>query len=282
MVSVLSFCENEVKKNDYERYLCCLLVNNYLRHRLFPIYAFNNEISKVKHIISEPMAGYIRLQWWHDAIDEIYEREPIKHRHEIVDGLYELVCETEIPKTMFHDLIDAREEEVDFKVPSDLESLNEYVVKTSSNLFDLLLFAAGVNCKTAHEAAYHAGVSYAIVGIMRSIKYNAYYGRILFPEDLMKKEGITIEDIINGNNLDKAKNIVKALCDKAEVNLQHVKTLIKGTSNEAKSVLLPVCIVDVFLKRIRKHDFDIFNSDLEGNVFPVQFKILKSKILKTV
>lgn len=279
MVAELSFCEKEVKKNDYERYLCCLLANCYIRSRFFTIYAFNNEIAKIKHIVSEPMAGYVRIQWWRDAIEEIYEgKRPVKHRHEVVDSLYDVIRESGIPKELFDDLLDAREKDIDFKSPESMEELSNYAIQTSSNLFYLLLAAAGVNCKVAKEAAYHAGLAYAIVGFMRSMKYNVYYGRLMLPEDLMEKEGITCDDVLNGKNLEKTKSIVKALCDKAEVNLNHTRNLIKGTVGEAKSILLPVCIVDTFLKRIKKCDYDLFNSNLEGNVFSIQMKIYTSKL----
>ncbi|MDA0781085.1 MAG: phytoene/squalene synthase family protein [Rickettsiales bacterium] len=282
MVAALPFCENEVKKHDYERYLCCLLADCRVRNRLFAIYAFNNEIAKIKHIVSEPMAGYIRLQWWRDAIDEIYTRQPIKHRHETVDALYEVVRETGVGKELFDNLIDAREADIDFKTPKDIDSLGEYAIGTSSNLFYLLLAVADVNCNTAKEAAYHAGIAFAITGFMRSMKYNAYYGRLMLPQDMMKKQGITVDDILRGEGVEKTKPIVRALCDKAEVNLHHTKTLLQGTTDAAKSVLLPVCIVDVFLKRIKKCDYDLFNSNIEGNIFSIQMKIYLSKLLKRV
>ena len=282
MIECLSFCENELKKHDYERYLCCLLVNGYIRERIFTIYAFNNEIAKIKHIVNEPMAGYIRLQWWRDAIAEIYEGKPVKHRHEVASALYEVVCDTGVSKHLFDDLIDAREADIDFKNPKNLDELNKYCVKTSSKLFNLLLAVAGINCHVANEAAYHAGISYAITGIMRSMKYNAYYGRSMLPQDLMDKEGVSLDDIMKGKNIERTKPIVRVLCDKAEVNLNHTRTLIKGTTDKAKSIFLPLSIVDTFLKRIKKYDYDLFNSNLEGNILSVQLKIYMSKLFNRV
>ena len=52
-----------------------------------------------------------------------------------------------------------------------------------------------------------------------------------------------------------------------------MRVLAHEISKEAKSLLLPVCIVEMFLKRIRKNDYDLFNADIEGNVLSLQLRI---------
>ena len=37
------------------------------RPQLFALYAFNAEIARVRDIVSEPLPGEIRYQWWRDA-----------------------------------------------------------------------------------------------------------------------------------------------------------------------------------------------------------------------
>jgi len=282
MSSSLLFCVSQVKKNDYYRYLCCLLCNDNIRDRLFAIYAFNNEIAKIKDIISEPMAGHIRLQWWRDAIDEIYNGAPVKHRHEIVDALYRVVSEVDISKELFDNLIDAREADIEFSTPDNMDVLKNYAIGTSSNLFYLLMAAAGVSDSHAKEAAYYGGISYAIIGIMRSMKYNAYHRRVMFPQDLLDKQEITIDDIAEGRNLEKTKAITRVLCDKAEVNLHHVRGLLGDVSKDALHVLLPVSMVEMFLGRIKKNNYDLFNSDLESGRLGLQWQIYKSRLLGRV
>lgn len=282
MIGKFSSCENAVKKHDYERYLCCLLANERVRHRLFVIYAFNNEIAKIKDVISEPMAGHIRLQWWRDAIEEIYIRPPVKHRHEVVEALYQVICEADIPKELFDNLIDAREADIEFVTPENIEDLKNYAIGTSSKLFYLLMASVGVSCSKAKEAAYFAGIAYALIGIMRAMKYNAYNGRVMFPFDLMQKEGVTAEDVSEGVAIEKTKAITIALCAEAESSLQEMHILMGGISKEAKSVLLPVCIVDTFLKRIRKNDYNLFNADIEGNILGLQLRIYICNLLGRV
>ena len=276
--SDIEFCTVELRKYDYYRYLCCLLAPEKFRSKLLTIYAFNNEIAKIKDIITEPMAGHIRLQWWRETIDDIYNGAQKDHKNEIVSSLYELISKTKIPKKMFDDLIDAREDDIDFSTPQDLNDIKQYAINTSSNLFYLIFSALNINGQQDHEAAYRAGISYAITGIMRSIKHRAYRKQIMLPKDLMDQNKLTSREVVDGKNIEKTFSVVKAMCDMAQMNLQHVKALSGEISKEAKIALLPTATVSIFTNRIKKNNYDLFNHDIEDGRLQLQLKLLRSRI----
>ncbi|MBT9384279.1 squalene/phytoene synthase family protein [Pseudooceanicola sp. CBS1P-1] len=53
---------------------------------LFPLYAFNIEVSRAPWVTQEPMIAEMRLQWWRDALEEIGQGSGIR-RHEVVTPL---------------------------------------------------------------------------------------------------------------------------------------------------------------------------------------------------
>ncbi len=61
-------CEELVRAHDKDHYLASLFAPAERRPYLFALYAFALEIARVKALVKEPMAGMIRLQWWHEAI----------------------------------------------------------------------------------------------------------------------------------------------------------------------------------------------------------------------
>lgn len=61
-------CEALVRVEDKDRYLASLFAPAAKRSYLFALYAFDLEIARVRMLVREPMAGEIRLQWWHDAL----------------------------------------------------------------------------------------------------------------------------------------------------------------------------------------------------------------------
>ncbi len=54
---------------DKDRFLADLFVPPDKRPSVMAIHAFSAEIARVREVVSEPMPGEIRLQWWRDAIE---------------------------------------------------------------------------------------------------------------------------------------------------------------------------------------------------------------------
>lgn len=280
MKNDLSFCASEVKNNDYYRYICCLFTPEILRVRLFTLYAFNNEIAKIKELVSEPMPGLIRLTWWREAIDEIYNNKPPRN-HEVVKSLYELIKTTDLPRSFLEKIIDARETDLEFLPPNNLEDLKKYLDGTSVALLHASLHVIGVNKQPARDAANYIGIAYALIGIMRRAKWDAAKKHVMFPMDMLEKQGINMYDIAEGLNLDKTKVIVKQLCDKVEVNLRHAKALHKDLPKKALPIYLHSIIASCFLRRIIKNDYDLFNTDLERGRLGIIIKLFYASATTT-
>ena len=84
-----TYTAKQVKANDYDRFLVTLFAPATSREDLFALYAFNHEVAKIREAVSEPMLGEIRLQWWRESIDGIYQGNP--RNHEVVFPLYSAV-----------------------------------------------------------------------------------------------------------------------------------------------------------------------------------------------
>ena len=64
------FCAQQLRRLDHDRYLTTLFAPAAARPLLIALYAFNTEVARVGEIVSEPIIGQMRLQWWRDAIAE--------------------------------------------------------------------------------------------------------------------------------------------------------------------------------------------------------------------
>ncbi len=62
------FCAELVRSHDFARYVSTLFVPADQRRALLAIYAFNVEISRVRELVSQPLPGEVRLQWWTDML----------------------------------------------------------------------------------------------------------------------------------------------------------------------------------------------------------------------
>ena len=68
-----------MREHDPDRYLATLFAPADAREALFALYAFDHEITRVRRMVSEPVAGLVRLQWWREALDALAADQPPAH-----------------------------------------------------------------------------------------------------------------------------------------------------------------------------------------------------------
>ena len=218
-------CQELVAKADKDRYLSCLFAPQQARPHLFALYAFNVEVARIRETVSDPQIGHVRQQWWLDTIDGIYAgRTP---DHPVALDLAKAIEMGELPQHALRNLIIAREFDLyDDPVPN-LVDLEGYLGETSSSLIQLGALILG---NGAPEAAGLAGVAYGLAGVLRT-------GRKSFlPHGMVQSAGET--------------ETIKQLCAHARKRLAEARAKQNTISTEALPAFLPVCLTELYLKRI--------------------------------
>jgi len=252
----------KIRKHDYERYFCSLFAPEKLRNALLALYAFNLEIAKTRESISEPMLGMIRLQWWREAIAEIYAGKP--RRHEVVDELAPLVKEFGLSEDLFLRMIDAREKDLDEYPPARLEDLWDYAEKTSSAL--LLLAAEILGCRNSgtEDFLISLGRAWAACGLLRAAGYH------LLPTQLFKDKG----------NEEKFAEGAKSLAAAINIETEKCRAILGAMDKDAKKALRPVsgllAFLDVYMKRMKKRGYKILRHKIEEPRFPILVRVVIS------
>lgn len=120
------------------------------RELLFPIYAFNIEISRAAWISQEPIIARMRLQWWQDALDEIFTGSNLR-RHDGVIGLAQSIHHGGLDRAPFDEMIAARLWDIEREAHPNQQALWDYLGQTSGNLLRLAGTALGAD----ETAAYY-------------------------------------------------------------------------------------------------------------------------------
>jgi len=124
---------DELRSRDPDRFLTVLFAEPPYRDGLIALYHFNSEVARARHIVSEPMIGEIRLQWWREALDEIYSGAPLR-AHPTVEALAQAIKQYDLPRAPFEALIDARALDLYDEPFADLTG---YLTATASGLMAL-------------------------------------------------------------------------------------------------------------------------------------------------
>ena len=137
------------------------------RGALFIIFAFNLEVVRAPWVTKEPMISEMRLQWWLDSINEIYEGNTVK-KHEVISPLAKLIKDQDLPKDLFINLINARRWDIYKKPHKHAYAFDDYIMATSGNLMALACLAIGMpisDLNSAKEYGYGDGVARLFVAI---------------------------------------------------------------------------------------------------------------------
>src|SRR5487761_1166353 len=93
-----------VRANDRDRFLTALFAPAERREALYELYAFNYELARIREIVSEPMLGRIRLEWWRESVGAIYDGQPVR-RHEVATPLAATIRARGLSRAHFERLI---------------------------------------------------------------------------------------------------------------------------------------------------------------------------------
>src|SRR5215469_14873091 len=115
--STPSACARLLRQHDRDRFLTALFAPAERREDLFALYAFNYEVARVREVVTEPLLGRIRLEWWRESLDAIYAGAPVR-RHEVVEPLAAAIRRHGLSREHFDRLIDAREEDLADAAPT--------------------------------------------------------------------------------------------------------------------------------------------------------------------
>lgn len=154
-------CANLVQAGDPDRFMTVMVSPVNVRARLLVLYAFNLEIARAPWVTNEEMIAEMRLQWWADAIAEIYDGKPVR-QHEVVIPLAHLINEHSLPRDLFEGLIAARRFDI-YKDPHPHRAaFDDYIRATSGNLMKLAALSLGAHgdaLDIVRSFSYGAGVA---------------------------------------------------------------------------------------------------------------------------
>ena len=256
-----SYAAQQVRRFDYDRYLCALFAPAARRDALFAVLAFNIEVAKTREAVTEPMLGQIRLQWWREAIAEIYDGDPGEgggvRRHEVVLALADAIQAHDLPRRAFDRLIDAREFDLTDQLPRSLGDLMDYLDDTSAALFHLLALVLDARDVATDTIARGVGRVWGLTGLIRAIPFHARQQRCFIPQDVAESTGLKPRDVFDLKPTEALASAVRRLTEEAARRLTLARAERETLDPKALSAVLPAILAGRYLDRIAAQDFDV-------------------------
>jgi 15-cis-phytoene synthase len=153
------------RSGDVDRYLAALLGPRKARADLLALAAFVGEIARIPGLVSEPMMGEIRLQWWREALDTLQAGGITGNP--VADVLGRAIVQHALPDELLRGLIDARSHDLEPQ-RSHGPGLTAYVDATDGAAFKLAARILNVDPQSASELLFATAQAYGRARILRN------------------------------------------------------------------------------------------------------------------
>lgn len=176
-----------VHRLDRDRLMCAMVAPPDKRDALVALLAFNLEIATIPELVSEPLLGEIRLQWWRETVARLFDGNSVDHP--VALGLAEAIEKKDLSKPLFDGYLDARAFDLKGEAPASMMVLEKYAEDTAGSLHTLMAEALGLANMAPDQqppigkAVRHGAVAWALTGLLATVDFHARGGRSYLPTD---------------------------------------------------------------------------------------------------
>jgi phytoene synthase len=249
------FCADLVRSHDFTRYASSLFLPAQQRRAVLALYAFNVEISRVRELVSQPLPGEVRLQWWTDMLAGTghggIEGNPVAAELKFVLRHWGLPVER----------LSRLVEEHQFDLYNDpmptMAALESYINDTFSTLFSLAAEITGWQNPEIEHLARHAGLAQGMARVVIAFPLDSSRRQLFLPLQLLERQGSGLEEAFSGKENPKVRAALDDLLGDARGHLDTALTLLESVPPEVRSVFLPLALVARDLRRMSRADTNL-------------------------
>lgn len=259
-----AFCADLVRSHDFDRYAATLFVPAASRRALLALYAFNAEISRVRELVSQPLPGEIRLQWWADMLagrgHGDVESNPVAAELMLAIEAHDL------PVDRLSKLIDAHIFDLYNDPMPDLAVLESHINDTSSTLLALSAKIGGHASDAIEHAADHGGLAQGVARMLTTLPYDAARRQLFVPLDMLTQNGGSAEEVFARKVTPAIRATLDQLISGACEQLAKAMALLPEMPAGARGAFLPLALVARDLEYFANPDVDLFEPHVHSRL----------------
>ncbi|CAK7564075.1 MAG: hypothetical protein SEPTF4163_001958 [Sporothrix epigloea] len=214
-----AYCISQVRAGDYDAHLVRHFLPRGVRDAYLALRTLNLELVRLPETVSNPTIGAMRIQFWKDAINSIFDGSPRREPVSVLlyAALAALAARTETSpsdgnwgsiKFWLQRFISTRQQRMDNRPFASLAALEEYAESTYATLMYVTLAMLPLRSMHVDHLASHIGKACGITAILRGIPVLASPSPatssptaprrnpiLLLPLDVMADVGLREEDV---------------------------------------------------------------------------------------
>ncbi len=255
-----AYCEALLRRDDPDRWLASLFVPAPARPHVHALYAFSLEIARVREIVSEPLLGEIRFQWWRDVLEAPADAGEAQD-NPVAAALLDTIELFDLPKEPLLGLIEARLFDLYDEPMQSIDALEAYAKATSSCLFRLAtLVIDPVHAVQGLGAADHAGIAYALTGLLRALPWHHARGQAYVPLETLRGHGASRDDLAAGSASPAVHVALEDLRALVRTHLETFDARLPSVPELSRPAYLASALCETYLRQMEKRAYDPFTT----------------------
>jgi phytoene synthase len=149
-----------------------------------------------------------------------------------------------------------------------MPSLNDfegYCGEICSSLFRMseLILGCGRDLGGA-EAAGHAGVAYATVGLLRALPVTSARGQVCLPHDVLSRHGVSRDEVAARRDSEGLRAALAEMRRVARSHLDEARALARRCPSEIRPAFLPLAFLPLYLARMERAAYSPFTTVVDA------------------
>lgn len=236
-----------LRDSDREAYLATLFLAADKRIDVATLWVFNAEIERIRMLVSEPVPGEIRLQWWRDVLSG--ERAGEGAQHPVANALLAVIEKHQLQAPAFDNLLEARIFDLYNDPMPDRTTLEGYLGETRSVLFQMSLQIVMGEEPENGDAAGHAGVALGIAQILRQMVHHRARGQIFVPADILHAIGLDGAQFLALNEAARLEPVIAVLTAMGREHLDKANEATNSLEKQHRGAFLLLVICKLVFDR---------------------------------
>jgi 15-cis-phytoene synthase len=236
------------RHDEPDRYLSALLAREPQRTGLLVIAAFSAELRRIPSLVSDPMIGEIRLQWWRDAIAAFDQHT--KTGNPVADALADTVRIFDLPPALLLAMTEARAFDLYTDPMPDADALNGYLAKTEGVPFELAFRVMAGHAPVGTDVALLAstGRCYGLSRLIGNLPHHLARGCCPLPVAMLDDANLSLDTLLAGEHTTAAISLIENLCREVRAMYAALRPPVAHWPRGYRLAVLPIAVVPAYVQ----------------------------------
>jgi 15-cis-phytoene synthase len=268
----LAYCQARVRADDRDRFLASLFAPSDRRTALWALYAFDDELKRVRERVTQPLAGELRLHWWREVIEGTREHGG----HPVATAITDVASHYALPTRTVVGLIDARQFDLYDEPMQTRSDLQAYAHRTSSAVITLAqCILNGVHPSDASRAEI-GGFADSIVRVLLALPTHTVHAQRFLPQDLLDRHSVARSSILNRTPTAGLTAALGELRNDVRRDLASLRANLGEMPSRLAPAILPLASLPIYLDQLDAHRDNPFAVRAEVSAWRRQWRLWRA------